>query len=133
MPTVLHIPAQLGAPVACDMSTARDTPSERLAEYGILFDRALVRRERRDDGVVFTFRGDAGIREAVEDLVRREAACCPFLDYRIDIVGDDVIWTMTNVPSGDDRAHVDVMLDAFHALPDHAGSDLGRLGDPASR
>ena len=29
-------------PIACDMSTARDTPEERLAEYRRLFAQALV-------------------------------------------------------------------------------------------
>jgi hypothetical protein len=129
MTTVLHIPAQLGAPVACDMSTARDTPNARLAAYGALFDRALVRRQRRADGLAFTFRGDAGTREAVEDLVRREAACCPFLDYRIEVVGGEVIWTMTNVRTGHDRALVELMLDVFHALPDRTGSDSEGLAD----
>ena len=70
------------------MSTATDTPDERLAAYRRLFERALLRRERRDDGVVFAFRADAA--EAVEDLARREAACCPFLDYRVETVGGEV-------------------------------------------
>ena len=72
MTTVLHLPATPDAPIACDMSTARDTPDERLAEYGALFERALLRRERRADAVVFWFRGDAGTREHVDDLARRE-------------------------------------------------------------
>ena len=33
MTNVLHLEAQPEAPIACDMSTARDTPEERLAEY----------------------------------------------------------------------------------------------------
>ena len=40
---------------------------------------------------------------------------------------------MTNVVTGPDRAAADATLDAFHALPDHAGSDfagfLGRLAE----
>jgi hypothetical protein len=133
MTTVLHIPAQSGVPIACDMSTAADTPDERLGEYGRLFERTLVRRERREDGVAFSFRADGRTREAVEDLARREAACCPFLDYRVETVGDEVIWTISNPVSGDAHASVDVILDAVHALPDHSGSDfeglLGRLAD----
>jgi hypothetical protein len=123
MTTVLHIPARLDAPIACDMSTAADTPSERLAEYRRLFARAPAGRERRDDGVVFTFRGDAGNREIVEDLARREAACCPFLDYRVETAGDTVVWTTTNPLSG--RAEADAILDAFLALPD--GSQARRI------
>jgi hypothetical protein len=133
MTTVLHIPAKPDMPIACDMSTAADTPDERLAEYGRLFERALARRERRDDGVVLAFRADHGIQEAVEDLARREAACCPFLDHRVETVGDAVTWTMTNVVAGDVRAGVDVTLDAFYVLPDRAGSDFdGLLGSPTA-
>jgi hypothetical protein len=116
MTTILHLQARPDAPIACDMSSARDTPDERLAEYRELFERALRHRERRADGVAFAFRADAGTREQVDDLARREHACCPFLDYRIETAGDEVIWTIT----GDGRAGVDVILDAFHALPDHA-------------
>jgi hypothetical protein len=122
MTTVLHIPAHPDVPIACDMSTAEDTPHERFAEYGRLFERALIGRERRDDSVVLRFSSDA--RDAVEDLVRREAACCPFADYRVDVVGDDLVWTTTNPRSGDDRAGVDTILDAFYGLPGHVGSGL---------
>ena len=82
MTTVLHVPARSGAPIACDMTTAVDTPAERLAEYARVFEGALVRRERRDHSVVFVFRSSA--RELVTELARREAACCPFLDYRVE-------------------------------------------------
>jgi hypothetical protein len=94
MTTVLHLPARAGAPIACDMSTARDTPDARLAEYRELFERALRGRERRADGVVLRF--DAAARGQVEDLAGREHACCPFADYRVEIAGDEVIWTTTN-------------------------------------
>jgi hypothetical protein len=117
------------APVSCDMSTARDTPDERLREYGELFERALAGRERRPDSVEFRFRADPGVRETVDDLARREAACCPFLDYRVETAGDEVVWTITNVVAGDERAGIDVALDAVHALPDHAGSDFAGFRD----
>jgi hypothetical protein len=105
-------------PIACDMSTAPDTPEERLADYDRLFARSLLRRERRADGLVFAFRADPGTREAVDDLARREAACCPFLDSGVRIAGDEVIWTITSGVAGEDRATVDAILDAFHELPD---------------
>jgi hypothetical protein len=117
MTNVLHLPARAGAPIACDMSTASDTPDERLAEYARLFERALVRRDRHAHVVVFTFRAVAGTREQVEDLARREAACCPFLDYRMETTGEEVIYTV----AGLERADAEVTLDAFYALPDHAG------------
>ena len=75
----MHLTSRPDTPVACDMTTARDTPGERIAEYDELFERALLGRERRADSVVLAFRPDA--REQVEDLARREYACCPFLDH----------------------------------------------------
>ncbi len=129
MADTFHIKSVPGAPVACDMSSACDAPDERLAVYQGLFERALLRRERGLDTVVFGFGADPGIRDAVEDLARREAACCPFLDYRVETAADEVIWTITNAVSSDERAGIDVVLDAFHALPDHAGSDVDGLFD----
>lgn len=120
MTTALHLPHTAGAPIACDMSAARDTPEQRLAEYGELFERALLGRERREDAVVLTFAADA--REQVEDLARREHACCPFVDYRVEVDGEHVRWTTTNTVH--DEGAVEVMLDAMYELPDHAGSDI---------
>ena len=125
MTTSLHLPALPGAPVACDMSTAEDTPDERVREYARLFERTLLCHERRTDSVVLTFRAGAGTREAIEDLARREAACCPFLDYRIETVGNEVVWTIT----GDGRADANLTLDAFYAVPDHPGVDFAGLLD----
>jgi hypothetical protein len=105
-----------------------DTPDERLGEYGRLFEHALLRRERRTDAVVFSFRADPDVTDAVSELARRKAACCPFLDYRVEVVGDEVVWTITNTITGDERAAVDVTLDAFHALPDHAGPHSSGAG-----
>jgi hypothetical protein len=131
MTTVLHLRGRTDAPIACDMSAAGDTPKERLAEYHELFERALRGRDRGADRVVLRF--DAGARGQVEDLASREHACCPFLDYRVDTNGDEVIWTTTNPVAGEERPAVEVILDALYALPDHAGSDLGgyldRLAD----
>jgi hypothetical protein len=96
------------------MSTAVDTPEERLAEYVELFQRALVGRERRPGGVTLRFR--AGARSQVEDLARREHACCPFLDYGVESTGDEVLWTV----AGDERAGVQAILDELYALPESA-------------
>jgi hypothetical protein len=101
----MHIQASADAPIACDMSSASDTPEERLREYEELFARSLLRRERTADAVVFSFRADA--RAAVEDLARREAACCPFLDYRVE----DTTWTIS-----DPGRRAAFVLDAFYDL-----------------
>ena len=112
MTTLLHLPARADAPIACDMSTAPDTPDERLALYRRLFDDALVRRERPDHAVVFVLRATPGTREAVEELARREALCCPFLDYRVETAGDELSFTI----SGAGREDVAPLLDAFYTL-----------------
>lgn len=115
--------------MACDMRTARDTPDERLREYRALFAQALARRERLADATVLAFRPE--VREQILGLAHREAACCAFADYRVELAGDEVIWTTTNPRTGDDRAAVDVMLDALYALADH--DEAGGLFDPARR
>ena len=116
MTDVLYLPARPGSPIACDMSTASDTPEERLSEYARLVGRALVRRERTEDAVVFAFRAAPGVREQVEDLARREAACCPFLEYRVETTGEDVIFTIANAVTGGDRTEAAVTLGAFYRL-----------------
>jgi hypothetical protein len=85
MTTVLNLPARPDAPIACDMSAAPDTPDERLAAFLALFERART--------VVLTAPADA--REDIEELARREAACCPFRSYRVDVDGGEVVWTIT--------------------------------------
>jgi hypothetical protein len=78
MTNILHLQAQPDAPIVCDMSSAEDTPDGRLREYGQLFERALRRRERRDDSVVFVFRDTPDTLGRVEGLARREAAAARF-------------------------------------------------------
>lgn len=129
MTNTLHLPAQTNVPLACDMSNARDTPDERIAEWRELFDNVLLDRERRADSVVLAFRADPGRREQLEDLARREHACCLFLDLRLEDVGEELIWTTANVLTGDHRAHIDTFLNALYALPDHTASDMAGLLD----
>ena len=57
--------------------------------YDRLFADALRDRERPENAVVFTFGADSATQARVEELARREAACCPFADYRVEIAGDD--------------------------------------------
>jgi hypothetical protein len=122
MTNALHLPPRPGADVACDMSSAGDTPEERVDEYARLIERSLLRRERRPGAVVLTFA--AGAREAVDSLARREAACCPFLDYRVETAGDEVVWTIANTLSGADRTAAEATLDAFEKLADGGGREL---------
>lgn len=97
MTTLLTIDARRGAPVACDMTTAEDTVSERLAEYRRLFDQALLGRETTGNTTTFRLAARPGVRDWLLDLVRREAACCPFLSYEVGTDGNELVWTLSGV------------------------------------
>ncbi|MEY2935432.1 MAG: hypothetical protein RL033_6181 [Pseudomonadota bacterium] len=117
---LLTIRATPGAPIACNMTDAPDTPQERFAEYGRLFAHALIGRKRDDQGVEFTFAAKPGVPEWIADLVRREAACCPFFSYQLRIEGDHLLWR-TGTDAG---AAAQSVLDEFHQLPDHSSGGL---------
>jgi hypothetical protein len=55
------------------------------------------------------------------------------LDYRVEAIGDEVIWTTNNRLDGSERAAIDAFLDVLYALPDHTGANidgfLGQLAD----
>jgi len=125
----LFIPATPGAPIACDMTGAPDTPEEWFAEYGRLFAHALVDRQRAGDAVVFTFAAKPGVVEWAADLARREAACCPFSTYEVTSDGQRVVWR-TSSQAG---PVAQTILDELHGLPermaDGFGGMLARLGE----
>jgi hypothetical protein len=100
--------------VACDMSTAPDTPEERMAEYGRLFGRHLLGRERTAEGIRFRLRADAGVEVWVRDLSVREKACCQFADFAVATVDGEVRWDITVVD--DDLART--VLDEFYRAPE---------------
>lgn len=121
-PIIIH--ATPNAPVACDMTTAPDTPDERLAEYGRLFAHALVARDRTDDALEYTFAAKPGVWEWIADLVAREAACCPFFSYEVEHRDDQIVWTTRSHagPAALDAVHA--MLDEFYAGPDRFNDGL---------
>jgi hypothetical protein len=104
-------------PIVCDMTSARDTLAERLAEYHRLFAEALVGRERTAEGIRFRFRADDGVEAWVRDLAAREKACCAFFNFDVHADGTEVRWDAAVVDDDIARA----VLDAFYALPDKAG------------
>jgi len=117
---VLSIEANPGAAIACNMTDARDTPQERLAEYGRLFAHAMVGRDRSGEAVEFRFASKPGVVEWVTDLVRREAACCPFFSYRLTAEEDCIVWRT----SSGARPAAQIMLDEFHELPEHCADGI---------
>jgi len=112
-------------PIACDMTSAPDTGPERMREYGRLFARALVGRERTAEGIRFRFRAGDGIEAWVRDLAAREKACCPFFDYSITTDGDEVRWDATVIDDDIARA----VLDEFYMLPATVADGVEGLED----
>lgn len=113
----------MNQPIACDMTDAPDTGPERMAEYRRLFAETLVGRERTGTGIRFRLRADQGIEDWVRDLAAREKACCPFFDFDITTVGDEVHWYATVVDDDIARA----ILDEFYALPDNLSGGVEGL------
>ncbi len=111
------------APLVCDMTTAPDTPQERMAEYRRLFEHALTGRDRTTNAVIWRFTARAGVEAWVRDLANREAACCPFLHYTVTEHDGEVTYTI----AGDDDPIVQAILDEAHALPDQIDNGLPGL------
>ena len=120
MTNLLTIQPAPEAPVACDMTGAEDTLAERIAEYRRLFDHALEHRESTETTTTFRFADRPGVRDWVLDLVRREAACCPFLSYEVDLEEDHIVWTVSGGVGASDVA----LLDEFFANADPTGSSI---------
>jgi len=118
MTNLLSIQAAPEAPIACDMTAAEDTLPERLAEYRRLFDHALVQRESTESTTTFRLADGPGIRDWVLDLVRREAACCPFLSYEVALEDRHIVWTTSGGLGASEMA----VMDEFFASADPANS-----------
>jgi hypothetical protein len=101
-------------PVVCDMTEARDTAAERVAEYERLFGEVLVGRDRTDAGIRFRFRADLGVEAWVRDLAAREKACCAWADSDITVRDGEVWWDW----SAPDDESAQQLLQDFYDLPD---------------
>ncbi|MEU8360036.1 hypothetical protein AB0C27_28900 [Nonomuraea sp. NPDC048882] len=101
-------------PIVCDMTTAPDTPQERLDEYRHLFTRHLTARERTEQGIRFRLRAEPGTAAWVRDLAAREKACCVFFAYDVTVEDGEVLWDCA--VSDDDTARA--LLEEYYLLPD---------------
>lgn len=117
MTNLLSITARADAPIACEMRGAADTLAERLAEYKRLFEHALSSRQSTAT-TTFRLAARSDVVEWVLDLVRREAACCPFLSYEVDQEDEELVWTTTGLGAADIA-----MLDVFLAGADPETED----------
>jgi hypothetical protein len=128
MTNLLTITAHPDTPVACDMTGAEDTLVQRLAEYRRLFEHALVDRASTDTSTTFRFAGRPGVSEWVLDLVRREAACCPFLSYEVDREGEQIVWTVTGGVGVSEIALLDEFLTGTSASDETIARQLTERG-----
>jgi hypothetical protein len=112
------------------MTAAQDTPAERLAEYRQLFEHALVGQEATLTSATYRLADSPGVRTWVLDLMRREAACCPFLAMELHAEGDHLVWRIQGLRTTDiatlrdasttaDRS--DPSKDLAHDLTDRSG------------
>jgi hypothetical protein len=105
---------EASTPVVCEMTGARDTIQQRIAEYQRLFTQALIGRERTADRIRFRFRAEPGVEAWVRDLAAREKACCAFFAFAVTAQDDQVLWDAA-VP---DTEIARAILDEFYAMPD---------------
>jgi hypothetical protein len=103
-------------PIVCDMTTAVDTPEERLVEYRTLFADHLAIRERTARGIRFRLQDAPGVADHVRDLAAREKACCAFFDFTVTEADGQVVWDATVVDDPVARQ----ILDEFYVLPETA-------------
>ena len=87
--------------VACDLNAAEQ--GARAAEWRRLLDSAGLDVTRVEGGARLWLRPGAAV--AAEDLIRREAGCCGFLDFELTTDGDRLRLDITSVAScGDEIA-----------------------------
>lgn len=111
---------QPSRPVACSLDS-RDLRA-RIAWFAELDAQQLLRRERHGAVLKLTYRAAAGPR--VRELVAKEEACCPFLDFAVAETGESVVLTIT-VPA-EHAASADSLLHPFtgHAAAPPPNSPL---------
>jgi hypothetical protein len=68
-------------PIGCSLS-ATELP-QRLAEMAELGDAALLEIHRAGTRAELLFAAGAAVRERLEEMVAKEARCCPFLNMRL--------------------------------------------------
>lgn len=118
--------------IACDMSTAPDTPAGRIAEYGRLFAEHLAGREHTARGIRFRLRAGEGVAAWVSDLSAREKVCCPFADFEVTTTADGEVRWDIRVP---DNEMARALLEEIYRMPERTGGDwqairrrLGEIG-----
>jgi hypothetical protein len=96
-------------PIACILNT--DDYRERMRWIATL-NRSALKSDRLDDlSLVLVYEVHA--RSQVEELVRREQTCCPFLAFAVRISGEEITLTVTAPEAA--REAVEPLFAAFRS------------------
>ncbi len=96
-------------PIACSLTGPE--MSVRLAEISAVGHDALLSSTSTDDGAVLRLQPGAQIRARVEELMRAEKECCPFLDFDLGESDSALVLTIRSPEAG--RAVVQELVAAF--------------------
>jgi MerR family transcriptional regulator, copper efflux regulator len=83
-------------PIACSLSA--EDRAGRDGEFAAILGRGLLAREDTVSGIRLRFRRSPSLEEDLADLTRREKECCPFLDFRIEASGDELLLEVSTPP-----------------------------------
>jgi hypothetical protein len=92
--------------LACSLSP--DEQAERGDELRELARRALSARDRKGNAIVLTYQSDPKVEKALRSVIRREAECCPFLDFEL-LPGERELALRVSAPAG-----AEAMLDLLY-------------------
>lgn len=98
-------------PIACSLDG--DELEARLAAAGRAGRAALISRERTDNRHELRFRGGRETRALLEQIVRAERECCPFLSLALEARGAELVLSI-EAPAGAE-ASADGLAAAFDA------------------
>lgn len=107
-------------PIACTLDGG--SFADRVQDIRALFARSL--RSHVLDGRQLRLSFDPAARDAVQDLVRKEKACCAFLDFKLEEAAEALDLTITVPPAAAENARD--LLEPF--LP--ASASASRGGEP---
>lgn len=106
------------SPIVCTLP-AQDHQA-RAAAFRQAFSH-LVQTERLEHGFLWRFVAAPGLSERLDELARREHACCRFLVFRLVDEGSTIVW-YTHAEEG-----ARDVVDAFMRLPETLGDKNGEL------
>lgn len=72
---------------------------QRLEAIGQLCDESLIAHSEEGSHHTLRFRPEEGVRQRLEDLVRAEAECCPFLNFALSEEDGELLLSYDSFPT----------------------------------